>query len=198
MLVTGVFKPADENLSVLIAHSTAGNLGECTAEVLRDTLDAGVHVEIRRITNFSDLVALEDVLTACHVFILLAHGRTSDNTVRLFDDFDVDGRALRVNVGEMKAALEGRVADKLCLFGVCHYGTQDLADAVCKQAGAVACIAPKPPCTIGAIECVSAFSCILNEMQEQRQMPFDTQLLHEHLMPKVRTEIQAKLNVCVA
>lgn len=195
MNVETIFKKGSADLSVAIAHSTQDNLGEYTADVLERALNVGVRVQKRRITDFHDLLNALQEFTHFDVLVLFAHGRKVDNKVRLFADYDDRGRPLRVNVGEMKAALETTVSDKLCLFGVCYYGTEDLADAVCSQAGALACIAPIPGSSIGAMEAVHAFSAILNKMQEQKHISFDLRLLRSVLLPEIHTAIRSKLNI---
>ncbi len=185
-----VFKPAGEDVKVLILHSTEDQVGKDTADGLvyglkRDVKVVGNH----DVPNFKTLTkVIHQKKDSFNVLVLIAHGGKSDNLPFLYDD-----GYLRYH--ELKAALEGKVDDKLCLFGVCYLGTNDLAEWICNEAGAMACIAPQPNVEICQCDIEVGFETLLNKMQEQKHYASDVAMLHKILKPELNDNI--KIPFCI-
>jgi hypothetical protein len=202
MNVTNVFKPAGDDVRLVIAHSTADNLGQETVNALKKELAAGVLVVAEgRIGTLTELLDLVQKAGPFNVLLVVAHGNKGLNAARLFADVDPDGKPVRLKAGEL-ALFEGSLADKLCLFGVCYYGSEDLATAVVDRAMALACIAPKPTDTITNLDIINGFSALLNELQVRKVNDIGTGELGPVLIPKLdkkfgnsQKTLKEKLNV---
>lgn len=193
---TKVFKPSGENVRVLLISSTSDTLGEYATSLIRSNLNSEIVVVDEDSTvNFSGLNSIISDSDDFNVLVFVAHGKKDDNTTRLSGDMDSDGRILRLNVAQLATALKGKVNNILCLFGVCYLGTDDLAEAVCVNAGALACIAPKPTYAITCGNIGTAFSSLLNKMQESKQMDFNIDLLHEYLLPCLDQNLLKELSI---
>lgn len=169
--VEGAFKPADEDVRVLIVHSTAEPLGHWVAAELRKALaPAVVVIGVEKVADFRALSEVVRAKRGFNVLVLVAHGREHGSLIRLADDTDAAGNVLRVNPGQLFAALHGAVDDCLVLFAVCHAGSEDLAEAMTINAGAMAVVAPKPDQVIKAGDVISGYGTLLNAMQAGKKM----------------------------
>lgn len=196
MDVTGFFKRSGDDVQLLIAHSTQDELGDRIVDGLDGKLNKDVNIVAEeRIASFAELVALMQRGIPFNVFLLLAHGDKLTNAAWLYDDKDLVGRELSVKLGELSAALEGHVDDKLCLFGVCYFGTDDLAEAICDTAGALACIAPKPDSKIFHSEIVEGYGSLLNRLQALSHMDVGHDLLHSDLVKSMPQHLVTRLSV---
>ena len=196
MDVTGFFKHKGDDVQLLIAHSTQDKLGNLTVEDLKKKLNQGVNIVAEeRIASFAELVALMQKDISFNVFLLLAHGDKLTNATWLYDDKDLVGRELSVNAGELSAALKDHIDDKLCLFGVCYFGTDDLAKAICDTAGALACIAPKPDSDISRSEIVEGYGSLLNKLQALSHRDVGHDLLHSDLVNSMPQDLVNRLSV---
>ena len=194
--VTKVFKPSGKNVRVLLISSTDDLVGELAISAVSNNLHKDVEVVNElRVSDFRELYSVVNDSGDFNVLVFVAHGKEEDNTTKLFADFDESGRPLRLNVGGLAAVLQDKVSDVLCLFGVCYFGTEDLAEAICNQVGALACIAPKPDYAIEYNEIGSVFSLLLNKIQESKHMDFDIDLLHEYLLPCLDQNLLKELSI---
>ncbi|MGA2584998.1 MAG: hypothetical protein ABSG31_17125 [Tepidisphaeraceae bacterium] len=185
MNVTNVFKAAGEDVRLVIAHSTADKLGQETVDALKKKLAPGVVVVAeRRIGTLAELLDLVQSAGRFNVLLVVAHGNKGLNAARLFADLDSDGKPVRLKAAEL-ALFEGLLDDKLCLFGVCYYGSEDLASAVVDRAMALACIAPKTTDTITNLDIINGFSSLLNELQARKVNDIGTGELGPLLIPKL-------------
>jgi hypothetical protein len=190
------FKEPGDDVRLLIVHSTADDLGHKTAEALRGFLaPAVVVVGVERCADFRGLLRIVAAAKPFNVLLVIAHGNATSNRVRLFGDVDAAGNVLRVSVGELKAALEGHADDILALFGVCHFGTDDLAEAMVEQAGALACVAPKPEHTITDRDIISGFGTLLNAMQAGKKMGIGPHELTGFVRDSVPKEMFQRLSI---
>jgi hypothetical protein len=179
--ITLTFKPAGEGIRLLLLHSTQDSLGQVIAGQLRQRLDPGIIVSQRRVANFGELLTRVEEADDFNVLMLVAHGDDVQHHVWLYNDINQQGNEMSVNIGEMVIALKNHVLDKLCLFGVCHFGTEDMAQAICMQACALACIAPKPNYAIKGLQVVNHFSVFLNAIQAHANVDVDVNDLHNQL-----------------
>jgi hypothetical protein len=179
--VTGNFKKAGEDVRVVIAHSTKNALGQDTIDAFRAKLGDVVVVAEARVGTLKELLELVQSADDFNVLLVVMHGDGVENEAHLFADVDVHGKPLGLKGAEL-ALLAGSLDDKLCLFGICHFGTADLAQAVC-SAGALVCIAPKPGKRISNIEIIDGFSALLKKMQEQKGAEFGVENLDRDLLP---------------
>ncbi len=167
-------------MKLLLLHSTGDNLGSNTAQLLKERLSKNIKVTECRIANFSELseaIANNDF----NVLLLLAHGDDAKGRVWLYNDVDQNGSELSVNVGQLATALMGSVDNKLCLFGVCHFGTKDLADAVREMASALVSIAPMHNYSISQDDIVNHYGDFLNAMQKYSYLDQNWEFLHSEL-----------------
>ena len=195
MDVSSIFKPSGEPVRLAVAHSTADDLGQRTLDLLRSNLSAGIElVEAVRIADFRELLSFLRQCPPFNVFLLMAHGLRVTNTVRLYEDVDRAGRPLRVNVGEL-TLLAPALSDRLCVFGVCHFGTQELAQAVCDGAGALACVAPRPSCAISRTDIGQHFAAFLNRLQAHQDVDIGVGELRDLLRESVPPALFENLSI---
>lgn len=197
MCVTSIFRPAGENLRILIVHSTENDLGKNTARQLRANLKAEIEVAEQGVSTLGDLMKLPRPNQGYHVVLLIAHGDKASNQVWLFGDIDVGGNDIGTNVALLKIALDGLLDNSLCLFGVCHFGDVFLKATVIDQGGALACIAPKPGCTISKVDIQCGFADLLNEIQCRKNIDVGVGDLHDLLNEFVSDELRRKLSVII-
>jgi len=168
MDITSIFKPAGEDLRLLIVHSTEDGLGRNTATALRDKLNNGITVTEQPVATFDDLAQMVRPQDGFHVVLLMAHGDEATNRTWLFGDVDINGNDVGTNAAILKAGLDGLTDDSLCLFGICHFGQDLLKAAIIDQGGALACIAPNTANTISNTDIATGFSVLLNELQARK------------------------------
>lgn len=190
------FKDANEDVRLLIVHSTEDDLGQNTVDALRKFLaPAVVVVGVERCADFRELVRIVAEAKPFNVLLVIVHGDDKDHRFWLHADKDAAGNELGVNVGELKAALEGRVDDILALFGVCYFGTEDLAEAMVEQAGVLACIAPKPDQTISDQDVISGYGTLINAMQAGKKMAIGPHDLTGFVRNSVPKEMFQRLSI---
>ena len=195
MDITSIFKPEGDPVRLAVAHSTEDDLGQRTLDLLQSKLSADVQlVGSERIADFRELLSFLSHCPTFNVFLLMAHGRRVTNTVRLYDDVDNDGRPLRVNVGEL-SLLSDQFSNRLCLFGVCYFGTEELAEAVCDRAGALACVAPRPSYDITRTDIGEHFAAFLNLLQTNQHVAIGVGDLRGLLQQSVPTALYGNLSI---
>lgn len=199
MNVTSVFKPAGEDVQLLVAHSTEDKLGGAIVERLKTNLNQDVRVVAEeRIASFAEWGQMMKKNYQFNVFLVIAHGDELTNATWLYNDKDVAGHELSVNTGELLVTLNGYVENKLCLFGVCYSGTDDLATAIHKRALASACIAPKPNSTITGSEIADGYGSLLNRLQEMSSSDVGWEGLHSGLVRAIPEPLVKKLSIVPA
>ena len=195
MDVTSYFKAQGEPVRLAIAHSTVDDLGQRTLDLLQSNLSTEIQVAgSARIADFRELLDFLHDCPAFNVLLLMAHGERVTNTVRLYEDVDHDGRPLRVNLGEL-TLLNESLSDCLCLFGVCHFGSDDLSEAVCNRAGALACVAPRPGYAISRTDIGDHFAALLNRLQVNQHLNIGVGELREFLQRSLPSQLVADLSV---
>jgi len=171
MNVTTYFKAQGEGVRLLIIHSTKDALAQQTVNLLKANLKNDILIVEHRIATLGDLAALAHSEEKPNIVLIIAHGDKAANEVWLFGDVDLDGKDIGTNIGLLKTALDGLLDDSLCLFGVCHLGQELLKMAVVDQGGALACVAPKPGCTISGSDIGNEFAKLLNQIQAEKHLP---------------------------
>lgn len=196
MKVTDIFKPSSENVKVLVLHSTEDNLGQNASNLLEWTLKNGVEiVGTHRITNLKSLVQALEETEPFNVLVFIAHGDKKTHQAFLCEDYTQEGNLLPLKNGELAAALKDHVDDKLCLFGVCYSGTEDLAESICRKACAMVCISPKPNEEISPKDIGLAYGDLLNKMQEQKHCAMDAQMLHKVLVQELNKQTSRSFSI---
>jgi len=170
MNVSSTFKPQGEDVRILVLHSTKNDLGKDTVALLRSNLNPKIAVAEHRIPSLSDLATMPQPQERHHVVLLVVHGDSASNQAWLFGDVDVNGEDIGTNAGVLRAASDGLLDDCLCLLGVCHFGQDLLQEAIVDRGGALACVAPKPGCTISKLDIGNEFAKLLNAMQTRRSL----------------------------
>jgi hypothetical protein len=166
------FKPAGQGVRLLVMHSTQNCLGKKTAKRLIKSLSPdAIIVGVERAADFREFVNIVGSADPFNILLVIAHGDKRDHKFWLHADQDVHGNELGVNVGELKAALEGKADDILALFGVCYFGTEDIADAVVNQAGALACVAPIATETITSGQIITGYGNLINAIHGAKDKP---------------------------
>lgn len=198
MDVMSFFKPAGDGVRVLVVHSTSDNLGQDTTMKLLSNLKPEIAVTEERVSTLADLATRLYPAQGFHVVVLIAHGDKASNKAWLFGDVDVDGNDIGTNAGVLKAALDGLLDNCLCLFGVCYFGQDLLREAIIDQGGALACIAPKPDCTISNSNIQDEFAALLNEMQVRKTVDIGVDNLGELLKKTLSCDLHKKLMVITA
>jgi hypothetical protein len=167
--VQGSFKPSGEDVRLLILHSTKDALGEKTSKALTQKLSSGVVVvDTKPLQDFRSLRSALENVNKFNALLIIAHGDKANHEFWLRNDADASGRKLGINAGELKAALEGKVDDKLILFATCYAGTDDLMRLMVEQAVALVCVAPKSGATISNVAVIDGYSMLLNKIQAQK------------------------------
>ncbi len=168
MNVTSIFKPAGEDLCLLIVHSTDDGLGQSIADALQAKLSNGIKVTKKRVATLGDLAQMDRPNDGFQVVLLIVHGDKATNQAWLFGDADINGNDIGTNAAILKAGLDGLIDDSLCLFGICYFGQDLLKAAIIDQGGALACIAPNVESTISNIDIQTGFAALLNELQARK------------------------------
>jgi len=198
MNVTSVFKPQGKDLRVLIVHSTKDDLGQSIVTTLRKGLTKKIVVKEERVARLACLATMPRPQDRFHVVLLIAHGDKDKNQLWLFGDVDAHKKDIATNAGVLGAALDGMIGDSLCLFGICHFGQGPLREAIVDQGGALACIAPKPGCTITKGDIETGFAVLLNELQARRHLDISIDDLDDILTDRLSAGLQQKLVVVTA
>lgn len=160
------FKKSGDDVRLLVIYSTEDGLGKNIAKELCDKLSPAVEiVSVEEATNFRSLSDIIDENSDFNVLLVIAHGDKLNHKFWLHEDEDSQGNELGISAGELKAILEGKVDDKLVMFGTCYCGTDDLASLMLGHVGVLACVAPKPNCTITDIQVAEWYSWLLNKIQ---------------------------------
>ncbi|MBY0310532.1 MAG: hypothetical protein K2W85_00530 [Phycisphaerales bacterium] len=190
------FKPAGQDVRLLVIHSTAEPLGEHTAKALDKALVPGiVRVGIHRAADFRELVSMIDKAEPFNVLLLIAHGDNADFKFWLHGDKDASGQRLGVNPMELKAALGDKAHDTLIMFGVCHHGTEELAEAMVEHAGALASVAVRPGEKISKDDIAIHFATFLNAMQAAKTIGVGPYELAGFLRDSVPKELFKRLAI---
>ncbi len=165
------FKEQGDDVHLLIIHSTKDALAQQAVDLLKKNVEGkGILIEERRIATLQDLVAPHCSAQNPNIVLIVAHGDKKTNRLWLFGDTSQDGRAIGTDIGLLKTALDGLLDDCLCLFGVCHMGQDLLKTAIVDQGGALACVAPKPGCTVSVSDIADEFAELLKEIQNRKQL----------------------------
>jgi len=181
MDVNLAFKPAGDDVRLLIIHSTKDDLGKKTATALCGALSPNVQiVGIEQVADFCSVKQIIATAQPFNILLIVAHGDHADHKFWLHGDNDLHGNELGVSAGELKALFECEVDDKLLIFGVCYAGTDDLATLMVDQGGALACVAPKPNATINDSQVINGYGHLLNDIQSKKAIdvgPYELQQL---------------------
>lgn len=168
MNVTSIFKPAREDLRLLIVHSIEDELGQNIATELTSNLNNEISITEKRVSTLGCLAQMDRPQDGFHVVLLIAHGDKPKNQAWLFGDVDLNGNDIGTNAAILRAGLDGLIDDSLCLFGICYFGQDLLKEAIIDQGGSLACIAPNVGSTISNIDIQTGFAALLNELQARK------------------------------
>ena len=193
MIVDDTIVRGDQQLCALIVHSTEDDLGENIASRIKTTVDSDIEIDIKRASTYSELITVLDKATPVSVFILIAHGDKQTHSAWLFADLDVDGNELSLGVAE-QATLRDYLKDKVCIFGVCYFGTATLAQAIVGHDGAIFALASKPHNTLTGLDVATVAISLLNTMESTKPSSVTLDLLVRHCVPKIDASLLARFN----
>jgi len=200
MDVTSIFKPAGEDLRLLIVHSTEDELGQNIANGLTSNLNNGINITEKRVSTLGCLAQMDRPENGFHVVLLIAHGDKATNQAWLFGDVDINENDIGTNAAILKAGLNGLINESLCLFGICYFG-QDLLEAAAiigqGEGEALGYIAPNGNSTISNIDIQTGFAALLNELQT-RKCDVSIDDLNRILDDKLSDDLRQKLVVVTA
>lgn len=196
------FIKGGQSLSVLIIHHSNNIDSTAAANAVESRVANWHQVQSLRPVSFrsvkvSSYVALTEVFTDLdishyNVLLVIAHGNYNgkETTICFGDENDPDSD---INLGELTAAMQGKVQDKLCLFGVCKSGGDDMKTAIYEQAEALVCIAPNSDSKISTQDIVEGYGGLLIRIREFRDSDLGWDELHRDLVQEFSPALRDRL-----
>lgn len=210
---TSVFKPAGEDVRLLIAHPLSAD-APGPASNMNTSLRAGVRVVAERpVQSQEDLLSLVHDSPNFNTFLLLADGGTLTSCSWLYSSTDygwfyenperrrsrldpLRGRQrLHIDLEVLGQALILRASNALSLLGVCYFGAYDLAATFCDRTGAPACIAPQPAKLIARKSLARGYCAVIDTMQALKDASLNIQSLYDVLIPAIPDDVRQDLSV---
>jgi hypothetical protein len=188
MVVNDTIVPASEPISALIVHSTENDLGQNISDYVTANLDSGIAVQIEHVASYGDLIDTLEKAKPFHVFIFIAHGDKATHSAWLCGDLDADGKELSLGVAE-QVTLKDYLVNKVCIFGVCYFGAQTLAQAVVAHDGAIFALASNPDNSLTGLDVARAAIGLLNAMEQVKPCDITLDLLTRLCVPKIDHDV---------
>lgn len=177
-----------EALSAVIVHSTEDALGKNVSDYIQTKLDSAITVQVEEAASYKDLIYILENTKSFNVFILIAHGDKATHSAWLFADLDEDGNELSLGTAE-QATLRDYLKDKVCIFGVCYFGAERLANALVGHDGAIFALASKPQNSLTGANVAKASVSLLNAMEHSKHSNVDLQVLLKHCVPQIDSSV---------
>jgi len=125
------------------------------------------------------------------VFVLIAHGDKTTHSAWLCADVDAKGNELSLGVGE-QSTLRDYLKDKVCVFGVCCFGSTTLAEAIVAHDGAIFVLASKPQNTLTGQDVATAATSLLGAMEDVKPSSITLELLVRLCVPKIDSSVLSR------
>lgn len=177
-----------EPVSILIVYDSDDGDAKWTAGEFKKHICEGTDPETSRATTFrtepvdsySRLVKVFDGISddSFNCLLVIAHGLCKEQEKTTIRFGPKSEPRSRVNIAEFSSALQNRVQNKLCLFGVCMSGGDAMTMGVYAMEGAIMCIAPKSTAEILSAETISGFGGIIVDACRDRDSVIGWERLH--------------------
>ncbi len=201
---TNVFKPAGEDVRLLIAYPLSADAPRPACDMTRSRRPGVRVVAEQPVQSHEDLVSLVHDSPDFNTFLLLAGGETLTRCAWLYSSADYgwfyenperDRQRLHIDLEVLGQALMLRASNALSLLGVCYFGADDLAATFCDRTGAPACIAPQPAKLIARESLVRGYCAVIDTMQALKDASLNIQSLYDVLIPAIPHDVRQDLSV---